>query len=237
MSWRWAFIMLILTACAGFVALGNWQLERLSWKRELIERVEARVSAPVVAAPAPDEWLHISRQSHEYRHITLRGQFLQNKDTLVVAATEKGSGYWVLTPLLSVARGTVLINRGFIGQGVAPQPPPAGHVTLSGLLRLPEPDGAFLRDNNPDANRWYSRDVSAIGKLHQLDLAPYFIDADVGQPGSPGVNSTDSHGPIGGLTVIHFNNTHRVYALTWYTLALMALGAAISLFRERRTAR
>jgi surfeit locus 1 family protein len=31
--------------------------------------------------------------------------------------------------------------------------------------------------------------------------------------------------PIGGLTVITFHNSHLVYAITWYTLALMVAGA------------
>jgi len=31
--------------------------------------------------------------------------------------------------------------------------------------------------------------------------------------------------PVGGLTVITFHNSHLVYAITWYTLALMVAGA------------
>jgi surfeit locus 1 family protein len=30
----------------GFVALGAWQVQRLSWKLDLIERVEQRLKAP-----------------------------------------------------------------------------------------------------------------------------------------------------------------------------------------------
>jgi surfeit locus 1 family protein len=30
--------------------------------------------------------------------------------------------------------------------------------------------------------------------------------------------------PVGGLTVITFHNSHLVYAITWYTLALMVAG-------------
>jgi surfeit locus 1 family protein len=31
--------------------------------------------------------------------------------------------------------------------------------------------------------------------------------------------------PVGGLTVITFHNSHLVYAITWYALALMVAGA------------
>ena len=39
--------------------------------------------------------------------------------------------------------------------------------------------------------------------------------------------------PVGGLTVIAFANSHLVYALTWYALALMVAGAAIALTRQK----
>jgi len=237
MIWRWAFILLNISACAVFIALGNWQLDRLSWKEALITRVEQRVSAPAVPAPTPDQWRELSRESHEYLHISLKGRFLSERDTLVVAATEKGSGYWVLTPLLTDNHGTVLINRGYIGQGAKPSPAPEGEVTVSGLLRLTEPGGGFLRANDSAANRWYSRDVAAIGSALGLSLAPYFVDAGAGQPGSAGKVDLDSEqpvqSPLGGLTVIQFHNSHRAYAFTWYTLALMAAGACVFLLRDQ----
>jgi surfeit locus 1 family protein len=88
-------------------------------------------------------------------------------------------------------------------------------------LRISEPGGGFLRHNDPAGNRWYSRDVAAIAASHGLaGAAPYFVDAARGQDpaGAP------DH-PTGGLTVISFPNTHLVYALTWYALALMVAGA------------
>ncbi len=51
--------------------------------------------------------------------------------------------------------------------------------TVTGLLRMTEPRGAFLRHNNPAANLWYSRDVQAIAAARGLShVAPYFIDAE-----------------------------------------------------------
>ena len=99
------------------------------------------------------------------------------------------------------------------------QPSP-GHVSVTGLLRMPEPGGAFLRSNDPAADRWFSRDVAAISASRGLGtIAPYFIDAER-EPGG-------SRPPIGGLTVIAFSNNHVLYALTWGTLALMAAAGAV----------
>ncbi|WP_204313471.1 SURF1 family cytochrome oxidase biogenesis protein, partial [Klebsiella michiganensis] len=74
--------------------------------------------------------------------------------------------------------------------------PEPGETRVTGLLRVSEPGGAFLRANDPAAGRWYSRDVAAIGAARRLsDLAPYFVDADA----RPGARADE---PVGGLTVV-----------------------------------
>ena len=204
---------------ALFVALGTWQVQRRTWKLDLIARVEQRVHAPPVAAPGPAEWPQVSVARDEYRHVTVTGTFLDQSQTLVQAATELGAGYWVLTPLRTPAGSIVLVNRGFVSSDDRGRVPPGGETaTVTGLLRITEPGGAFLRHNNPAANRWYSRDVQAIARARGLgNVAPYFIDEEA----RGGAMSL----PVGGLTVIRFHNSHLVYAITWYTLALMVAGA------------
>ena len=39
---------------------------------------------------------------------------------------------------------------------------------MTGLLRMSEPGGAFLRSNDPAADRWFSRDVAAIAASRGL---------------------------------------------------------------------
>lgn len=214
----------VLTAAfAGFVALGSWQLERRTWKLALIERVEAQLQAAPVAAPGPAAWAGIGRND-EYRRVTVSGRFRHDLETCTQAVTVRGPGCWVLTPLETVDGWTVLINRGFVDP--AQRDPatraggqPDGSVAIDGLLRLSEPRGGFLRRNDPAQGRWYSRDVVAIGAAGGLAvdrLAPYFVDASGSAAG----------GPIGGLTVVRFRNSHLVYALTWYGLAALSLGGA-----------
>lgn len=225
--------LLALTAFAGFAALGTWQLQRRVWKLDLIARVEQRVHAAPVAAPPPSQWPTLSRGADEYRRIETRGVFANHQETLVQAVTGQGAGFWVLTPLRTEAGFTILVNRGFVpperrdpAARAAGQPP--GPVVVTGLLRMSEPKGGFLRANDPAAGRWFSRDVPAIAAARGLtDTAPYFIDADAApNPGG---------WPVGGLTVIAFHNSHLIYALTWYGLAAMvAIGAGLLVRDERR---
>ena len=234
-----ALIALVLIAVFSF--LGNWQLERKEWKQVLIQAVEQRAHAPAQRAPEREHWASVSKSNDEYRHVVVRGRFLQNKPALVVAATELGSGYWVLTPFQRRDGSVVFINRGYIGQGMTPARPPEGEVEVSGLLRISEPEGSPLRANDPGADRWYSRDIEAIALARGLVAAPYFIDAAQGAPGSrqvePATASDADNVPVGGLTVIQFHDNHLVYALTWYALAAMVVLAFFIILREARSAR
>ncbi len=245
---------LVLAVCAallfaGFVALGTWQVYRLQWKLALIERVDQRVHAAAVAAPTPEYWSQVSRENDEYRHVHVSGVFLHELSSKVQALTERGSGYWLLTPLRAEDGSVVFINRGFITEAQskmifseqakanASALGRADQVLVSGLLRISEPGGGFLRKNDPADNRWYSRDVQSLGQAHSLPrVAPYFIDAAVDK-GNPSTADSSLVRPVAGLTVIAFHNSHMVYALTWYALALMVAGAAFWVTREERKAR
>lgn len=212
---------------AVFLALGIWQVERRAWKLDLVARVDARVHADPVDAPARADWRSISRAEHEYRRVRLAGRILHDRDARVLAVTERGPGSWLMTPLATEAGDIVLVNRGFVASGAALEPDQAADtVTVTGLLRMPEPGGGFLRSNDPAAGRWYSRDVAAIAAAQGLGpVAPFFVDAD-GSGNGPGR-------PVGGLTVVSFRNQHLVYALTWFALAAMA-GAGGLLFARRQ---
>jgi len=228
---------LSLTAFVALMALGIWQVERRAWKLALIDRVEQRVHAPAQPIPAPASWTTVSAANDEYRHVSVSGRFLHDRETLVQAVTEEGPGYWVLTPLRRNDGTTVLINRGFVPSerrdaSTRQNANPDGQVEISGLLRITEPKGGFLRDNVPQHNRWYSRDVAAIAAARDLQkVAPFFVDADAG--------SQSAGGPIGGLTVVRFPNNHLIYALTWFALAFMLAGKLLvtfggGLFRRKR---
>ncbi|MBA4791354.1 MAG: SURF1 family protein [Rhizobiales bacterium] len=226
-----AFALLLLALAGVFCALGVWQVQRLAWKRDLIARVEARVTAAPLPAPGPDQWAGIDAASREYQRVRATGQFLNDREALVQAVSAHGAGYWVLTPFRTDAGFTVLVNRGFVPHETrARAARQAGEITgetsVTGLLRLPEPKGGFLRDNDPTADRWYSRDVEAIATAKGIGpVAPYFIDADA-TPNAGGL-------PIGGLTVISFPNNHLGYALTWFAMAAMAVGGAVLVWRRR----
>lgn len=229
-----------------FIALGTWQLKRLQWKQDLIQRVTQRVHAPVVVVPDPSRWPQLNAENDEYRHVKITGTYLYNLTTRVQAVTKFGRGFWLMTPLRCADGSVVLVNRGFVAEKgkvlrqVLAQDSAknkiSGLVTITGLMRMSESNGAFLRRNDPANDRWYSRDAQAIAAMHRLPwVAPYFIDAEapeiISQQNKKGEYPAEY--PIAGLTVIKFHNNHLVYAFTWYTLALMLAGYGYWLIKMR----
>ena len=212
-------MLFLLTAVVALACLGTWQVQRLHWKTDLIARVDARLAAEPVAVPGPDRWAGITT-ADEYTRVRLTGTFLHDKEALVVASTERGPGYWVLTPLVQADGNAVIINRGFVtgerrNQATRLAGQIAGDATVTGLLRISEAESWILRANDPAAGRWYRRDPAALAKARGLDrVAPFFVDAD----------ATPNPGgwPIGGMTRVVFNNHHLIYAITWFALALLA---------------
>jgi surfeit locus 1 family protein len=222
-------IALGVLGVAALTALGVWQLERRTWKLALIDRVEQRQHAAPQPLPAPSSWPAITASNDEYRRVTVTGRFLNERETLVIAVTDYGGGFWVLTPLQTTDGITVLVNRGFVpAERRDPSTRREGNrpelVSITGLLRITEPNGGFLRTNDPATGRWYSRDVAQIAAARGLpQVAPFFIDADAAP--------NDGGYPIGGLTVVRFPNNHLIYALTWFTMAFMLAAALLHTLR------
>ncbi|URD60758.1 SURF1 family protein [Sphingomonas sp. KRR8] len=218
-----------MTAICGlfallFAGLGVWQVERLQWKLDLIRRIDLRLAAGAVDLPPPADWRQIDPRSLEYTKVRATGRYDYARETKVDALTELGPGWWLLTPL-DTGKGVVLVNRGFVPKAPVPQSNPRGFVSVTGLLRISEPGGRFLRSNKPDASLWYSRDVPAIAKERGLaNVAPFFVDA--------GRDPNGETWPRGGLTVVHFRNAHLVYALTWFGLAALSLFGLVLIWRR-----
>lgn len=227
----------------SFLSLGTWQVQRRAWKLDLIERIDQRVHAQPVAVPAPADWPRISKETHEYLPVSAQGRWLEGRSVLTQAVSELGAGFWLLTPLQQADGSQVLVNRGFVPTAerkafadriaAAAAGAAAETVAVTGLLRLSEPKGGFMRENAAAEDRWHSRDVAAIAAAKGLaQAAPFFIDQ-----GLPGQAVAENQWPRPGMTVIQFSNTHAVYALTWYGLALMVLLAAWLVVRHERRAR
>lgn len=216
----WLDLVLITFAAILFlvmIALGTWQLQRLSWKQDLIAAVNARAFGDAAVSPKGT----VNADTHAYMRVYAEGEYLHDQSLEVKALTELGGGKWLLTPL-KTRDAIVWVNRGFL-PSLAPDimiDEPRGQIRVEGLLRITEPDGTVLEKNDPQNGLWFSRDVAAMSAAVGIDgYRPYFIDAD-----HLGVANA---WPRGGLTNVKFRNSHLSYAITWYAMAALFLCAIV----------
>ncbi|MEM9438324.1 MAG: SURF1 family protein [Pseudomonadota bacterium] len=223
----WVDALILTLAFVVFVTmilLGNWQVQRLDWKLDLIEAVDTRAFAAEVPAPTGP----VTEEGDEYLRVEVMGTFAHGEARRVKAVTDLGLGNWIMTPLDTGAR-VIWINRGFIPQNFnGTLEEPVGEQRITGLLRITEPEGTLLESNDPAAERWVARDVDQLSEAAGLAAESYFIDADH--------LSAPEAWPRGGLTIIEFPNNHLSYALTWYAMALLLFAAMAWVIWDRRRA-
>ncbi|WP_448203514.1 SURF1 family protein [Azospirillum sp. sgz302134] len=229
----WA-VLITVPAVLAMLALGTWQMQRLHWKEELIHKVEQRLHAAPVPLPAvlPDP------ADFEFRPVTVAGRFLNDKELRIVARPHQGQvGYEVLTPLERAdGGGVVLVNRGFVPMdkrdmdrrdpATRPDSRVEGPVTVTGLVRLPQPAGWLQPDNRPGADAWMRLDPPAMGASVGLGrVAPVVVEA-LPDPARSGIL-------LNGIRPqVELPNNHLQYAITWYSLA--ATLAVIFVLSQRR---
>ncbi|QZY29177.1 SURF1 family protein [Nocardioides coralli] len=140
---RWWPGHLVVLALLGLgIWLGAWQLETWSGKRQA-EALDLTRSDPV-ALPSvlgPDEPFPAASVGQP---VTVAGEWLSDATVYV----ERGTGYWVVTPLLTDARAGVALPvvRGVAEEPTAPEV--SGAAELTGWLQPPEGTGAA--DDDPD---------------------------------------------------------------------------------------
>jgi surfeit locus 1 family protein len=240
--------VLVCLGLAMLVSLGNWQVRRLAWKEDLIARVTERpASEPLDLREEslenigePSSFL----ENNLYRPMLLTGEYRPDGESLVFTSLIRprgrfgGPGYWVMTPFVTPRGAVILVNRGFVPDGMrnAYAPPPGEELTIKGLIRAAEEGSWLTPDAKLDERIFFSRNPSEIaratGVSEGLDypggsrFITFFIDLDASYTPASGL-------PQPGETRFSFPNNHLQYAITWYGLAV-ALLAVFAVFAWRR---
>ncbi len=228
--------LLSLAAVLAFCLLGVWQVRRHQWRAADLAEKSARIElAPVAIADAERD-----PDANAFRRAELRGRF-ELPDTILVGPVERGHelGARVFTPLRSEGAADdaprVLVDRGWIPQAQTPafMPPESGdsEVVVVRGLALP----LALRDAKPgtrELRRTYFPRFSPdrpglVAKLNaQL---PYPLAAVMVQSSEPETSGF----PIGEAARPVSPVDHRGYALTWFAVGAISLGAWIEYGRRR----
>lgn len=237
--------VMTVVALAVLFALGSWQLERKTWKENLIATVDARLAGPAEALPPPAQWSGLRQERDEFRRVSFRAEILPSQTALPgdqeARVYTSGSalrddvtkpGYFVFAPARLGTGQTVVVNRGFVANthpdaATPPAPRPAGEIEITGVLRWPESPGWFIPDYSERERLWYLRDPVAMAQQAQWGpVAPFYIEQELPVPAAGG--------PTPGKLKVNLTDNHLQYALTWYGLALVLLAVYATWFWKRR---
>jgi surfeit locus 1 family protein len=215
---------------AILIGLGVWQIQRLHWKEAILARVAALQAAP----PQPLEPLLARAASGadvDYHRVEATCPDLETRPFLRLYAVWQGYGGYRIIAACPIAAGryrAILVDRGFIAQGL----PLSGGRPLAapivGVLRKGDTRNFVTPANQPGQNLWYWRDILAMAQALGVSApAPSFLMLERPAP-PPG-------GPTPAAIPADIPNNHLQYAITWFGLALALAGVYLaSLWTRRR---
>ncbi|NNE21504.1 MAG: SURF1 family protein [Rhizobiales bacterium] len=247
--------MLLIFSALGvliMLALGTWQVQRLQWKNDLIEKRRlALESKPVTLFDIEAGIEH--GFDVDWLKTTATGKFRHDLERHVYHLRNGKIGWRVITPFVVPGSLVVMVDRGFVpddkkdpktrAENEAPANAEDGSVTITGYARLDGGlAGPFTPANEPDANRWYSIDLIAMAKTmpdnlgfvapdRYAALVPVFIQLQ------PDAETKPGELPIVDPVDVKLRNNHLQYAITWYALALVLIVISFLFYRSRNSSK
>lgn len=139
---RWlALLGVVLVLCVAFGWLGHWQLDVARAKEHPKHTAVAAPPVPLDQVTAPER---VFRTEMQGRPVVVTGRYDATRQVLVASKRQGGrDGVWVVTALRSASGALVPVVRGFAPRVVTALAadelePPAGQVTVPGVLQAPE---------------------------------------------------------------------------------------------------
>jgi len=207
----WATIVFI-PVFVLLMSLGTWQVQRLTWKNDLIQTRMDRIASPPLdyaAARAAG-----SPEAFEYRPITVSGVLRNDLRYRLLNRVHNGNqGSHMVVPMeLDKGQGTIMVDRGWIPRGPIENIPeePVVRITLNGYVRAYTEATPFLPPNEPATNTWFHMNepdlLAASGLSNGVG---FYVEA------GPNVQMPEAL-PAGAVPDVNLRNNHLQYAGTWY---------------------
>lgn len=223
--------LLVLFCVVILLSLGTWQVQRMEWKKNLLEHIRTHLSETPKMMPHEYD----SPADYDFVRTVIRGTYMHDKEIAIGPRVYDGqSGYHIFVPLKRVSGPVVFVNRGWVPpdkldpktrlQGQIP-----GVVKVVGIMRLPPHEKpAFVPQNNPAANKWYWIDLPAMAKnagIAPEGVLPLVLYEDA-QP--------EIVWPIGNQLNVNLPNNHLFYAIFWYCMAFVLCVIYVRIYLQHR---
>ena len=203
---KFLFSIFVLFFISIFIALGSWQLVRLAWKNELLNKIDISLKKQPVElmANVPEDYLKIKTS----------GVIDFDKQIYLYSLNEKGApGFNVVNPII-INNKNFLLNRGWIpfDKKNTKEIDIFDHKTILGTLKKQTKASRFKPVNDINDNYWFTLDRDDIFKYTNKNFSPFIIYLN---------NNLELPKPK--IITVNIPNSHKKYAITWFSLALSIL--------------
>ncbi|HRE02136.1 MAG TPA: SURF1 family protein [Ilumatobacteraceae bacterium] len=181
---KWiVFHLLVLAGIASMLTAANWQWNRYIARNDFVAAVEARQDT---ARTPPTELTALLDGVHdrplgtiEYRIATANGHFLPTAQLIQILRVQDGVQGVNLLWAFQIDDGPiVLVNRGFVPEGVDVGEPTLGQLRIGGTVRVSQQRrlGELTDSSAGVADEVRRIDLTEISERLHLDLAPVYLD-------------------------------------------------------------
>jgi surfeit locus 1 family protein len=188
------------------VSLGSWQLYRLNWKLDLINKIEDSLKN------SPVELSNIDKK--DYLRIKTSGNIDFKKQIYLYSLNVNGKpGFEVINPIV-IKNKNYLINRGWIpfDKKEKSEINKVDINNIIGTLKIQSKANSFKPKNDIEKNYWFTLDRADIFKYTGKDFSKYIIYLN-----------GDYKLPKPKVITAKISNNHKKYAITWFSMAISIL--------------
>lgn len=215
--WRWPTLAVIL-GMLFLARLGQWQIDRLEWRRGLNEETRAALNADPVDLSANGQTLPLAEMRNQLAFAT--GQYDFDNQFVIRSQTyQNRQGVYLVTPFILEEEGTtaVLVNRGWVPVTAADDLSrftAAEQQTVNGRIQLTETLSGDRQTDVSAENELFRIDVQAMGDVLPYELLPIYL---LEKPTD--ANDLPPYKLEADLSLDEGN--HLSYALQWFSFSLL----------------
>ena len=200
---------------AVLVSLGSWQVQRLTWKLNVLAQIDARIATdPVVIPGTPDP------ETDRYLPVRAEGGFTGNSVRVLVSTKERGAGFRIVSAFRLDDSRLILVDEGYVSLDEASETGAAEGISVTGNLHWPDEVDKWTPAPDLSKGLFYARDVDALAS--ELGTEPILVVART-------VTGTDPRATPLPVTTDGIPNNHLGYAVQWFGLAAVWLGMTLFL--------
>jgi surfeit locus 1 family protein len=222
-------LILGISGIAVLLWLGFWQMNRLTWKQDIIASIEDRRFGD--PAPLLGNYKTARPATHNYLRVAFEGKLTAN-EAHVYAPQKDGLGYRIVSVFVW-NRKSLFVDLGWVPEAQKNTDRPTGPTKITGYISFPDDhDDSFTPEPDIANNIWFSRLVSPMAQ--HFNVTPFLVVAESTQIQEDGAwvdYTAVTPSPIS----LNIKNDHKEYAITWFSLALVWFGmTAYLLWRIRK---